>query len=90
MVVGNLIPQLTFIAGSTLQFTDNGCAIPLDEQEFVWIPSIIKRLKSNSIVHPLSNLPIMPTNQTAILAVVNGLQDIAGDNFLSSLFMLGQ
>ena len=74
----------TFIVGPSLQFCDDGCLIPIDKQEYVWIPCIIKRLKANSIVYPIDTLPAdIPNDEPAIMAIVNGLQDMTGENFVS-------
>lgn len=74
-----------FIFGPSLQFTSNGNEIAIDKAEYVWVPEILDKLVPRG-VHPIFDLPhiVNPLN-----FVVSGLNQIAGENVISGVFLLG-
>ena len=46
-----------FVNSPTLQFTSDGKVIPKEEQTYVWIPYILKKLKVLTSVSPITALP---------------------------------
>lgn len=75
-----------FVIGSTLQFTSDGKVIPEEEQTYVWIPYILKKLNVLSSVSPVTALPEV---DDPLKSVLMGLKKIRGDNFISGMFVLG-
>ena len=75
-----------FVIGPTLQFTSDGKVIPEEEQTYVWIPYILKKLKVLSSVSPITALPEV---DNPLKSVLMGLKKICGDNFISGIFVLG-
>lgn len=75
-----------FVIGPTLQFTSQGDAIPPEDQTYLWIPYILKKLKVLSSVSPIAALPEV---QDPLKSVLGGLKKICGDNFISGMFVLG-
>ena len=75
-----------FVIGSTLQFTSDGKVIPEEEQTYVWIPYILKKLNVLSSVSPVTALPEV---DDPLKSVLMGLKKICGDNFISGMFVLG-
>ena len=76
-----------FVLGPSLQFWSNGEAIPPEQQQYVWIPYILKKLKVMDSISPIDKLPSV---QNPMRKVVKGLRKISGDNFPSSILMLGE
>ncbi len=76
-----------FIVGPLCQFTKDGKSIPENEHEYIWVPYIIKKLRKNSVMTPISSLPTL--QEPALSFLIKGLKSITGDNFISALFMLG-
>ena len=76
-----------FVLGPSLQFWSSGEAIPPEQQQYVWIPYILKKLKMMDAISPIDQLP---TVHNPMKKVVKGLRKISGDNFPSSLFVLGE
>ena len=76
-----------FVLGPNLQFKSDGTAIPPQEQEFMWIPRVLKKLKISHIIHPFSLLPhvAQPMNR-----LINGLLQVMDDNWPSAVFVLGE
>ena len=74
-----------FVFGPSLQFIIDGNEIPVDRQEYVWVPEILDKLVPGG-VHPMFDLPhiVNPLN-----FVVGGLHQIAGENAISGVFLLG-
>ena len=74
-----------FVFGPSLQFSINGNEIPIDKQEYVWVPEIIDKLLPGG-VHPICDLThiVNPLD-----FVVSGLNQIAGENIISGIFLLG-
>ena len=56
-------------------------------QMHVWVPRILHKL--NRVVNPLRELP-QPEWNNPIQRVVQGLQEIVGDNVLSGVFLVGE
>ena len=75
-----------FVIGPTLQFTSDGKVIPEEEQTYVWIPYILKKLNVLSSVSPVTALPEV---DDPLKSVLMGLKKICGDSFISGMFVLG-
>ena len=76
-----------YVVGPTLHFQSDGTPIPTDEQEYVWIPSILKKMKVRH--SPISELPdLSPCNP--LKAVLKGMRQLLGDNACSGIFILGE
>lgn len=76
-----------FVLGPSLQFWSSGDAISPEQQQYVWIPYILKKLKVMESISPIDQLPAV---RNPMKKVVKGLRKISGDNFPSSLFVLGE
>lgn len=76
-----------FVLGPSLQFHSDGTAIPPQDQEFVWVPRILKKLKIGHIIHPLSLLP--PVAQP-LKRLMKGLLQVMGDNWPCAVLVLGK
>ena len=75
-----------FVIGPTLQFTSEGDVIPNEEQTYVWIPYILKKLKVLTSVSPIT---VLPEVEDPLQRVLKGLRQICGDNLFSGMFVLG-
>ncbi len=75
-----------FVFGPEIQFTSDGQQIPPDQQEFVWIPQILQKL--DRVINPLSSLGSRVL-QRPLHHVLHGMDEIAGDNLPSGIYMLG-
>ena len=78
-----------FVFGPTLHINCNekGDLLPREQQEYVWVPQILQHL--HRVVNPLTALP-NSSDDNPLRYVVQGLQNIAGDNVLSGVFLLGR
>ena len=85
--IGRQEGSTVFVLGPDLQFWKTGEAIPPGEQQYVWIPYILKKLKVLDSVSPLT---VIPQVLNPVSKVLRGLKNICGDNFGSSLFLLGE
>ena len=63
-----------------------GDLIPRELQEYIWVPRILQLL--HRIVNPLTTLPD-PGVENPLKYVIEGLQNITGENALSGVFLLG-
>lgn len=74
-----------YVFGPTLQFTNHGMQIPLHEQKYVWVDSILLKLKCR--INPLKSIPAVanPLNKT-----MDMVRNITGDNSISAAFLLGK
>lgn len=73
-----------FVFGPNLQFSSEGHIIPPSEQEYVWIPDIMKR--SNCVINPITSIPEI---QLPLKHVTEGLLKLSGQNLPSALFVAG-
>lgn len=75
-----------YVLGPNLQFFSDGTVIPVEEQTYVWVPRIIKNLKISNLLHPITQLPSVhqPLNK-----LTNGILQIMGENWPSTIFILG-
>ena len=75
-----------FVIDPTLQFTSDGKVISKEEQTYVWIPYILKKLKVLTSVSPITALSEV---DNPLKSVLMGLKKICVDNFISGMFVLG-
>ena len=75
------------IIGPELQFSSDGTLIPVEQQEYVWIPEILRKLHLDKISAPLSTFPNV---HHPLRRVLKGMSGACGDNFISALFMLSE
>ena len=76
-----------FMFGPTLHINEMGnLMIPRELQEYIWVPRILQLL--HRVVNPLKTLPD-PGVENPLKYVIEGLQNIAGENALSGVFLLG-
>ena len=75
----------TFVFGPKFQLKDDGSGIAEEDQCFIWIDEILQKLQQP--VNPLAPLPI--DNGSHIATLVAGMCDVAGDNVLSGIYLLG-
>ena len=75
-----------FVFGPTLHMNEMGDLIPRELQEYIWVPRILQLL--HRVVNPLTTLPD-PGVENPLKYVIEGLQNIAGENALSGIFLLG-
>ena len=75
-----------FVFGSELQFWVSGKPIPVDDQEYIWIPELLAKLEC-----PINNIHTLPTlrDPNALHYIVSGMKDVLGENILSGILMLG-
>ena len=75
-----------YVLGPDLQFFSDGTAVPVEEQKYVWVPRIMKKLKVSNLLHPLAKLPNVhkPLNK-----LMNGIIQVMGENWPSAVFILG-
>lgn len=74
-----------FVFGPNFQMSDDGSVIPANEYDFVWVDDILSKLQRP--INPLPLLHPIPTNHLRTL--ISGMRDIAGENVLSGVFLLG-
>ena len=75
-----------YVLGPNLQFFSDGTVVPIEEQIYVWVPRIIKKLKVSNLLHPLEKLPSV---QQPLAKLMNGIIHIMGENWPSAVFILG-
>ena len=75
-----------YVIGPNLQFFSDGTAIPVENQLYVWVPRILKKLKVSNLVQPIENLPRV---QEPLQQLMNGIVHIMGKNWPSAVFILG-
>lgn len=75
-----------FIFGPEFQVWYDGTLIPTNQQTFVWIDSILRKLPRP--VNPLPPVPTYGLNHLGTL--LRGMRDIAGDNVLSGVYLFGR
>ena len=75
-----------FVLGETLQFCSNGEVIPIDEQEYIFIPLILEKLGMARSICPINTLPAI---EDPLYEVTRGIHQVAGDNRICALFCLG-
>lgn len=75
-----------FVLGETLHFHDHGKLIPPDEQEYKYIPFILEKLGVSNSISPINTLPDVPN---PLYTVMDGIDQVAGDNRICALFCLG-
>lgn len=73
-----------FVFGPTIQVSLEGQIIPVEDQEYLWIPEIIH--KNECIVNALQCIPSVPL---PLHSVIDGLLNISGKNLPSGIFMIG-
>ena len=76
-----------FVLGPNLQFWKSGKRISDDEQQYIWIPYILKQLRILPTAKPVVELPPV---RHPLRNLLRGLQRITGDNFGSALFLVGK
>ena len=74
-----------FVFGPNFQLTDSGLIISPDDQRFLWIDEILQKLQRP--LNPLPPIPDYPLNHLS--TVLTGIRDIAGENVLSGVYLLG-
>ena len=75
-----------FVFGPTLQFTNKGKKISIEDQCYVWVPQFLK--KTHTIVNSLP--PELPCIDEPLHFVVEGFQSISGGNAISGVYLLGK
>ena len=75
-----------FVLGPNLQFCSDGTSIAPQQQEFVWVPRVFKKLKISHIVHPLSSLPTVAQPMEKLM---RGILTLMGNNWPSAVLVLG-
>ncbi len=76
-----------FVFGPTLHINEHGELIPIEQQEYIWVPRILQQL--HRVINPLTVLPDSGA-ANPMRYVVQGLQNIAGDNVISGVILLGK
>ena len=76
-----------FVLGPNLQFWKSGKQISREQQQYIWIPYILKKLKVLPSAKPIIDLPYV---KNPLRALLKGLQKITGENFGSALFVVGK
>lgn len=76
-----------YVLGPEIQFWSDGKPIPLEEQQYVWITHVLKRLHMTKICVPQSPLPSV---RDPLKTLMKNLNVIMGANWISATFMLGE
>ena len=76
-----------FVLGPNLQFRSNGASIPQQEQTYVWVEYLLKKLKIINQIHPLNDLPCV---RRPLHTAVKGIKKLSGQNALSAVHVLGK
>ena len=74
-----------YVFGPNLQVSSEGRIIPETEQEYVWVPEIIKKI--GCVINPVTALP---TIHQPLKNVTNGLLKISGSNLPSAIYVAGK
>ena len=74
-----------YVFGPEFQLSDDGCVIPVEDQRYIWIETVLQKLQQP--VNPLPPLPNYSLNHLNTL--VNAMQEIAGENVQSGVYLLG-
>ena len=75
------------VVGPELQFFTDGSAIPTENQQYIWIPEIMRKLQAYKISAPLNTLPVV---HYLLKRLLKGTRKITNDNFMSAMYMLGK
>ena len=75
------------VVGPELQFFTDGSAIPTENQQYIWIPEIMRKLQADKISAPLNTLPVV---HHPLKRLLKGMRKITNDNFMSAMYMLGK
>lgn len=73
-----------FVFGPEVQLTDDGEAIPVTEQVFIWIDEILVKLQ-----RPVNPLPRLKNVINPLDRIISGMHHLSGDNMISGMFLLG-
>ena len=79
-----------FVLGPKLQFSSVGEPIEKDDQEFKFIPILLKQLGALKCAAPVQSLPALPSEVNPLREAVTGIQRIGGENAMCGLFCLGR
>ncbi len=76
-----------FVVGPTLHFCSDGTKIAEDDQQYIWVPEIFKKLHSDKISAPVDTIRTMsrPLNK-----LLKSMERISGDNLISTIYMLSE
>ena len=78
-----------FVLGPDLHFTSDGKHIEKENQEFKYIPLLLKQLGALKSSSAIQSLPECSAEKDALQQVVEGMQRIGGENAMCGLFCLG-
>ena len=87
MCLGRQPSSDTYVLGPELQFYANGRCVPVEDQDFIWVPEVIEKLHLHRLISPRDSLPQVSAPLPNLL---RGLCEILGPNAISGLFMLGR
>ena len=76
-----------FVLGPNLQFWSNGDYIPAEEQTYVWVDYLLKKLKVITQIHPLSDLSVV---RRPLHTALKSIKKLSGQNVLSAVHILGE
>ncbi len=78
----------TVVIGPHLQFLSDGTPIPPECQEYIWVPEILHKLHADKISTTINSESLPSVHRP--LKLLKGIHKVAGDNFISALFMLSE
>ena len=76
-----------FVLGPGHQYYRNGVCIPQDQQQYVWINYLLKKLKIYNHINPMNELPVV---RRPLHRAIKGLKKLSGQNALSAMHVLGE
>ncbi len=76
-----------FVVGPLCHFENDGTVVAEKDQDFIWIPYVIRKLRKDGVMTPFPTLPTL--SEPPLQFLVKGMKSITGDNLISALFMLG-
>ena len=87
MCLGRQPSSDTYVLGPELQFYANGRRVPVEDQDFIWVPEVLEKLHLHRLISPRDSLPQVSAPLPNLL---RGLCEILGPIAISGLFMLGR
>ena len=76
-----------FVLGPRLQFYSNGDSIPTEQQHYVWVDYLLKKLKIYNQIHPINELPLI---RRPLRKAVKAIKKLSGENALSAVHVVGE
>ena len=76
------------VLSPSIHVNDNGEIIPFEDSNYVWVDSIAK--KEGIVPSGTTFLRSLPKCEQPLDSLLEGLQELTQDNFISAVFVLGR